>query len=331
MVKSDTGLCLVWDQIDGTGRAEEHAKMPERIAATTGVTTISPTWLLIENERGDLTSYADPAYVEKAHELGLDVWVLLNNMEFAVYGDALTALLSITSRRSALVEKVVQEVLACGADGLNVDIESLPSEAGRGYIQLIRELSLACHREGLVLSVDNYVPSAWTAHYDREEQSVFADYIIVMGYDEHYAGGAEAGSTASLSFVIKGVEDTLKVVPASKIIWGVPFYSRLWMGSGDSLTSSSLSMEAEEQLIEEYGLDPIWDSELGQYYAEFEIAGKMARVWFEDAESMEARLSSLQPYDLAGLAAWRIGQENPAVWLVFSNYYEAVHDEKSGS
>ena len=323
MVQTDDGLCVVWHQIDNTSVTEDNAAMPALIARTAGVTTISPTWLFIENKEGGLVSYADRGYVEKAHELGLDVWVLINNMEYAVYGDALTSLLSVTSKRTALVEHIVSEVLACGADGVNVDIESLPADAGRAFIQFIRELSLACHKEGLVLSVDNYVPSAWTAHYDRAEQGIFADYVIIMGYDEHYAGGAEAGSTASLAFVTKGVEDTLAQVPAGKVINGVPFYTRLWLGSGDSLSSSSLSMPAQTRLIEDYALEPVWDSDLGQYYAEFTVDGKQARVWFEDAESMEARLNNLQGYQLAGLAAWKLGMESPSVWVVISNYFAA--------
>ena len=66
-----------------------------------------------------------------------------------------------------------------------------------------------CRINGIILSVDNYVPTASSDHYDRAEQGVFADYVVIMGYDEHYAGSEEAGSVASIGYVQQGIEKTL--------------------------------------------------------------------------------------------------------------------------
>ena len=217
------------------------------------------------------------------------------------------------------METLTEETLRIGADGINVDIESLPKDAGDGFIQFIRELSLACHQAGLVLSVDNYVPSVWTEHYRRAEQALFADYIIIMGYDEHYSG-SDAGPTASLPFVRKGIEDTLKEVPADRIINAVPFYTRLWKGFGSTLTSSMLSMAAVKNTIETYSLSPVWDTESGLSYVEFQIGSTETRLWVEDAESMAARLKAMKEYGLAGIACWRLGLELDDIWEVFALY-----------
>ena len=200
-----------------------------------------------------------------------------------------------------------------------MDIESLPAAGGRGFLQFLRELSVACHQLGLTLSVDNYVPSPWTEYYNRVEQAVFADYLVVMGYDEHYAG-SDAGSTASLPFVIQGVEDTLEQVPAHQIIWGVPLFTRLWKGNGESLSSVSLRMSEIPSYIEKYQLEPVWDLDLGQYYVEFKIDQDPVRIWIEDVESMALRLDKITPYGLAGIAAWRLGMESREVWAVFEEY-----------
>ena len=144
-------------------------------------------------------------------------------------------LLNTTSSRNRIIQTLIEQALAYGIDGLNVDLEGLPSSAGSGYIQFIRELSVECRKNGLILSVDNYVPSAWTTHYQRDKQAEVIDYLVIMAYDEHY-NGSEAGSTASFPFVENGIANTIaQGVPADRIICAVPFYSRIWHGDGSSV------------------------------------------------------------------------------------------------
>ncbi|MBQ6197047.1 MAG: SH3 domain-containing protein [Lachnospiraceae bacterium] len=321
MVSTRQDICLVWHQI--AYRDVDNGKLGELMARTQGVTVVSPTWFFLIDGEGSFDNASSAAYVEEAHARGLQVWALANNMDNEIYGDALKAVMNETTKRTKLVRGLVDAVTAVGADGLNVDIEGLPSDAGRGFVQFIRELSLACHERGLVLSVDNYVPSPWTAHYDRTEQGIFADYLIIMGYDEHYQG-SEAGSSASLDFVTAGVEKTLAQVPAKKVILGVPFFTRLWKGTGSNPDSSLLNMNATEDILSVYGAAPVWDAKLGQKYAEFTMDGIKARVWIEDAESMAARLSAVRSSKMAGLAAWRLGMETADIWTVFGKYFSGA-------
>ena len=317
-VQEGTTVGLVWHQI---GYRSDNDKLEELIAGAKGLNVVSPTWLFLNGGEGKIVSMADPSYVSRAHAAGLKVWVLLNNMNYEIYGDELCANFDITSNRRHLIASIMDMLKECGADGINIDIESLPAAGGRGFLQFIRELSVACHTVGKTLSVDNYVPSRWTEYYNRTEQSVFADYIVVMGYDEHYAG-SDAGSTASLPFVVKGVEDTLGMVPASQIIWAVPFFTRLWKGSGDQLSSISLRMSEIPSYIEKYQLSPAWDLDLGQYYVEFKIDNDPVKIWIEDIESMSLRLDTIIPYGLAGVAAWRLGMESSDVWAVIEEFVQ---------
>ncbi|MBQ6292292.1 MAG: SH3 domain-containing protein [Lachnospiraceae bacterium] len=321
-VSTRQDICLVWHQI--AYRDIDNGKLGELMAEAKGVTVVSPTWFFLTDGEGGFDNASSAAYVEQAHAMGLEVWALVNNMDNEIYGDSLKAVMNETTKRTRLVQELVTAVTAIGADGLNVDIESLPSDAGRGFLQFIRELSLVCHRQGLVLSVDNYVPTAWTAHYDRTEQGIFADYLIIMGYDEHYQG-SEAGSSASLDFVTSGVEKTLAQVPAEKVILGVPFFTRVWKGSGAKPDSSLLNMNATAELLARYGAEPAWDSTTGQNFAEFSMEdGTRARVWIEDTESMAARLGAVRSSKLAGLAAWRLGMETPEIWDVFGRYFSGA-------
>ena len=309
-------VCLVWHQVFNSSGADE---LDALLSSADCVNTISPTWLRMTDTEGNLSSLADAAYVERAHAKGLQVWVLVNNMDEEIYNDELALLLNRTSSRTRLIENLMAQTLSCGADGINIDIESLPESAAYGYIQLIRELSVSCRREGLVLSVDNYVPSPWTRHYFRAEQAVMADYLIIMGYDEH-TSGSDAGPTASLPFVISGVEDTLKEVPAGKIINAVPFYSRVWKGISEEVKSETITMAATQEYLSRYSLEPVWDDSVGQYYVEHMVDGERCRLWVEDVESMHVRLGALRDYRLAGIAAWKLGIETPSVWPIFRDY-----------
>ena len=316
MVRTDQHIGLTWHLVSNR---DDNGYLESLTQQIVGINVLCPTWFHMTGDESLYTSFADKDYVDQVHAMGIDVWVVIENMENAVFGDAIQVALGPTSARTRLVRAIVDEALDLGADGINVDLENIPSACGTAYVQFIREMSLACHAEGLVLSVDNYVPSAWTAYYDRREQGIFADYVIVMGYDEHYAG-SDAGSTASLPFVIKGVEDTLKEVPAAKVINAVPFYTRLWKGSGDTLSSSVVSMWAVEKYLRDYDLSPTWDNELGQSYVEFELDGNKARIWIEDLDSMKARLEALDKYSLAGIAAWRLGNEIDEVWELIDEH-----------
>lgn len=185
-----------------------------------------PTWFYLNDNNGNIASLASSDYVNYCHQKGIEVWALVSNLENKDVDT--TSVLTYTSKRENLINNLISAAIQYNFDGINVDFEALSSEVGDSYIQFIRELSLKCANNGIVLSVDDYVPSSFTAFYNRAEQATFADYVVVMAYDEHYAGSEEAGSVASIGFVKEGVANTLKEVPADQLILGMPFYARVW-------------------------------------------------------------------------------------------------------
>ena len=187
------------------------------------------------------------------------------------------------------------------------------------YIQFIRELSVECRKNQIVLSVDNYVPG-FTSHYNREEQGIVADYVIIMGYDEHFAGSEEAGSVASIDFVREGITETLKEVSKEKVINGLPFFTRLWIESSSGLTSQAIGMQEAETAVANAGVTASWDEETQQNYAEWTADGNTYKIWLEDEQSLEAKLKVMQEYDLAGAAAWKLGFEKSGIWELISRY-----------
>lgn len=223
-------------------------------------------------------------------------------------------LLSKTSTRQKLIEKLMAEVEQYGLDGLNLDFEGIKKEAGVHYIQFIRELSVSCRKEGIVLSVDNYVPYAGNEFYNRKEQGIVADYVIVMGYDEHYAGG-EPGSVASVGYVNDGISNTLKQVPKEKLINAIPLYTRVWTEAADGKTSSvALGIAKAKEWAVENNVELYWQEELGQYYGELKTEEGTKKVWMEEERSIGLKMDLIRKYDLAGVACWKLGFEPAELW-----------------
>lgn len=230
------------------------------------------------------------------------------------------ALLSSTTTRARLIDGLMNQVLTYGIDGINVDFEQISMDCGEHYIEFIRELSIPCRANGIVLSVDNYVPTGYTDHYDRKEQGVVADYVIIMGYDEHYAGSPQAGSVASINFVEEGIAKTVDQVPANKVINAVPFYTRIWETKDGQLSSQAVGMDMAEDYVSLHNMPVEWNEETCQNYAENTEAGSLLQVWLEDERSIEVKLNIMEKYQIGGVASWRLGFEKPEIWDVIEAY-----------
>lgn len=296
---------------------EANGKLEELLEPSEGVNVIVPTWFTLSSNDGDYESLASRGYVDKAHEKGLQVWAMLDNFSKECSKNVQSEiLLSKTATRQKLIADMMEEAENYGFDGFNLDFESLKPEAMPHYVQFIREMSIACRERGLVLSVDNYVPSEYTADYNRKEQGIVADYVIIMGYDEHYAGG-EKGSTASIEFVEKGITDTLLEVPKEKIINAVPFYTRLWTEEDGKTTSSALGIYKAKEWIDENDVELSWQEDLGQYYGEHKESETATEyLWMEEEKSLGLKMDLIRKYDLAGTAGWKLGLESPEIWDV---------------
>ena len=335
-ITKDYTINMAWHNVTNT---DANSSVLEMIARSKGLTTISPTWFHVQDTAGNLESIASADYVNYAHQSNIEVWAAIRDFDGGINSaEESYAMLSKTSNRENLTNQLIAAALQLGIDGINVDFEKISAECGEHYIQFIRELSVKCHQNGLVLSVDNYVPQEYNRQYHRKEQGVFADYVVIMGYDEHYGGSPVAGSVSSYNFVRSGIENTLKEVPASKVISALPFFTRVWKETpktaeelsaqagteaaeySNNVESTAYSMAEAAAVVAQAGATANWDEETKQNFATWEAEESTFKVWLEDVSSLEPKLQLMKDYGLAGTAAWRLGQEEPEVWELILKY-----------
>ena len=335
-ISKDYTINMAWRNV--TNQDANNA-VAQRIAQTKGLTTLAPTWIHVADTNGNISSIASADYVSYAHKQNVEVWMTVRDFDGGISSEKESyELLSYTSRRETLITQLIAEALRVGVDGINVDFEKISDKCGEHYIEFIRELSVKCRQNGLVLSVDNYVPKSFNTQYDRKEQGIVADYVVIMGYDEYYAGSPEAGPVSSYNYVKEGITETLKEVPAEKVISGIPFFTRLWKETpkteeelksdkgtdaeqySATVESDAYGMDNAQAIVKQAGVDTTWDKKAGQNYATWEADGSKYEIWLEDSKSIEAKLKLMKKYKLAGTAEWSLGQESSDIWNLIQKY-----------
>ena len=311
----DHKINLAWHVVAGTAGNDTLVPLMQ---PTKSINVVSPTWFALSDNEGNFTSFASTNYVDTAHDMGLEVWGLIDN--FSHEGvDTYEVLAGLTTRQR-LIDGLIDTALQYRLDGINIDFENISLDTGEPFIEFIRELSIPCRKNGIVLSVDNYVPMDYTDHYNREEQGIVADYVIIMGYDEHHRNSERAGSVASIDFVEKGIANTLEQVPADKVINAVPFYTRIWETKGTAINSQAVGMDTAKQYLADHGITTVWDETTCQNYGEYQSGDSYYQVWMEDEDSIRVKLNIMSKYGIAGVAEWQLAFASDSVWDVIAEY-----------
>lgn len=316
----DEKVCLGWHSIGGKGGNDTLESM---LVNAKNLNVIAPTWFSLNDSQGGYESFGAADYVEKAHNMGLQVWGVLDDFNYHNTHETnidVYAVLSSTTNRTRLIDSLIEEAVFLGLDGINLDFERISVDMGEHYAQFLRELSVACRLNELTFSVDNYVPFNFNAYLRRDVQGKVADYVVIMGYDEHWHGSGDPGSVASLNYVSNGIDKTLEQVPKEKVVNALPFYSILWKTTGDTVTDEYLTLVNTQDFLDRIGQEGVWDEETQQMYVEWESGGSKYQIWVENEDSIMLKLNVMRAKDIAGVAVWRLGYGNKEVWEAISAY-----------
>ena len=327
-ILKDKPINLMWHQMFNTSA---NSKISSILSSAKGLNVISPTWFRISDNNGNLQNLASHDYVDYCHDHNVEVWGCVTN--FDIKDIDTTYILTHTSARQNLVNQLVAKALEYNLDGINIDFEELyDSNIGDGYIQFLRELSIKCENNDLILSTDVLIPEEYNAVYAYHEQADFVDYVIIMAYDEHYGQESGAGSVASLDWTEEAIVKMLaKEVPANQVVLGIPFYSRLWELTPKVeeesaevnylIGYSDKSMSEAKKWFDNNISEPVWLEDCGQFYGECTgTNGVIYKMWLEDNTSLEKRLQLLTKYELAGAAFWKSSLASNTVWDLIIKY-----------
>lgn len=328
-IKKDKTINFLWHPVYSQAANSEISTI---LSSTKGVDVVSPSWFKLKDNNGNISSYASSDYVTYCHNHNVEVWGMVKNLDLESSDIDVNYILTHTSTRQNLVNQIVSQALQYNLDGINIDFEQLSeSKIGDAYIQFLRELSIKCENNDIILSTAVYTPAAYNSVYKYGEQTDFVDYICLMAYDQHYGQASGEGSVASLDWVEEGVANTLEEgVPADQLILGMPFYTKLWKltpTSDDNAVDVSyiigfenLGLTSAKKWMNNNITTPVWLEESGQYYGEVVKNGITYKMWLEDEKSIEQKLILMQEYKLAGAAFWSSDLDNTSIWDVIIKY-----------
>lgn len=290
----------------------------KRVQTSGMINTLSPRWFFLD-VAGAGSYGVDESLIRWAKENGKTVWPLVGNR---FNRENTHKHLSDEGKRGALVRQLAGYARTYELDGLNIDFEDIDPADRAYFTAFIRELAAELHRDGCKLSVD--IPpdlgTDWSEPYAFADLARHADYLVVMAYNEHWAGGGKAGSNASLPWVRTNIEKLLKVVPGERLIVALPLYTMQWdQRSGESAHGQEISQADAMKQAQKSGVRPVWDASAQQYVIRIQQNGSVRHIWLEDSRSLTAKYDAMQKLGVAGVAFWYIGGEEESVWPALRN------------
>ncbi|NMP21448.1 glycosyl hydrolase family 18 protein [Sulfobacillus harzensis] len=270
------------------------------------LTGIIPFWYQI-SANGMISGSTDPSVLKLAEQHNLWTFALVQNMAGqSVFG----RLLNSPTARERAIDNMLTLVEANGYNGINLDWEGIAPQDRHQFTTFVEALATTFHRHGYYVTLSLPAETAdqpnnsWTGAYNYRALGKAADLLMIMAYDQHYAGGSP-GPIASPSWVKKVLDYTISAVPPSKVVLGIPGYGYDWSGSG---TAAALSYSQAESLAKQYGASS------SSNHFEYLQNGQVHSVWFENTQSLLNKINLVSGYELRGVALWRLGIEDPKIW-----------------
>lgn len=308
------------------------ATQAERVHRTNNsLQVVSPSYFdLSDDGKLVLTPLVNTAFIKDMHNHNVKVVPFLSNHWDRNQG------IKALENRSKLVNELAAVIDEYDLDGINVDIENVTHEHRDMYTDFVKQLreKLPPDKEVSVAVAAN--PNGWTkgwhGSYDYSTLANYADYLMIMAYDESYYG-SDPGPVASHAFVERSIQYALKYAPPEKIVLGLSFYGRYW-NSTQGIAGNGLHLTQVQEILNTYENTVTYDAVFQAPKAtvtvrkgepEVYVLGKPLSpgtytIWYENNDSIKDKLMLVQKYNLNGTGSWSLGQELSDVWLYYNLY-----------
>ncbi|WP_249281027.1 S-layer homology domain-containing protein [Paenibacillus sp. 7516] len=304
------GIQLGWQYNSTTAEFKKQVEQSK-------VNTLVPRWFFL-NSSMQITDHTDSALLTWASSTNREVWPLLGNRSDA---SMTHQMLSSSANRTSVITQVTAYVKKYQLDGINVDFENVLPADRAGMTAFVTSLAASLHTIGAVVSVDVSpdLGTDWTDAFDYAKLGAVSDYMVLMGYEEHWNGDPIAGSVASLPWVERALDTMLTDVVRAKVILALPLYTRDWSSASPATGSWDITLAEQGTRARAVGSVRQWNSSLEQYVIGYSSNGLARYIWAEESRSLTAKVRMSTARKIAGLAYWYMGGETADVWDAISN------------
>lgn len=285
--------------------------------------TISPFWYNLE-EDGKLSSKggaANPHLINLAKKNNiLVIPTITNNYD----KEKTSKVLANQDVLNSHIETIYNEVVVRGYDGIDIDYENMAPENKAKFLEFIQKLAEKLHSQGKLISVTSQPKQSdsdtWAGPgaMDYLELGKVVDQFRVMTYDFHRMGNIP-GPIAPVEWIKKVGEYTKSKIPKEKIYMGIPFYGYDWCISGSG-TDGGVVWDGVQNILEKYKPTVEWDDKAKEpWFLYIDDEKNTQVIYFQNAKSISYKLDAILDLDVAGLAIWRLGSEDPENFSVIKN------------
>ena len=286
------------------GTPDKTGSFPSMKSFAKSMTGVGPFWYKA-TKSGALEAKDSQLVYDTARSLGLAMYPLITNKTGSneqVLGDP--------AIRTMVTDNIVKLVQEKQYDGVNIDFELLPPAQRDNLTKFMAELypKMKAINKTVIISVFPQVDVAEdvSGAYNYPELAKSADFLQIMTYDNHWST-SKPGPIAPIDWYEKNIKYAIDNCGGPhKVIIGVGVYGYDWVGTeGETITYVDAIVRSEQN-----GAKIEYDEAAQAPHYKY----KDHEVWFENDKSVSAKLDVVAKYNPAGIALWRLGQEQPEVW-----------------
>lgn len=282
---------------------------------------VSATGFIVRSD-GGIDAGRPDALITFAAEHGIETYACVTNNNGS--WNATLAHSAIVTNRTQTVQSLVAVARGGGFTGINIDLEGLwrggdIDQDREAYSAFIAELGPALHSFNLKLVISVPAKEAddrdedWSYPFDYAAIAPHADLVQLMTYDQHGWWG-EPGPVAGLDWAERCVVFAKGQIPPAKLLVGLPAYGYDW-DLDYPAANDDISWNAIPTLLSSTGATVQFDPPSASPFITYtDSNGHRHESWFENAQSIAAKVALVNRHGLAGISMWRLGAEDLDFW-----------------